>query len=228
MLHDVCVCDHSTVQSHTVFRNEMDLFRLLLLSNASAAQRHLSYFVQLFGGDSQVLASAQHSDPLLQEINAVMSTPRQLCDLCRLVIRSQLTDSARGCGITSLVSQLPLPRSVISYLAYVREIKSESDDEDDADIVLSFRELWSSFISYFDGLLALSLLLSLLRRHLTMFVSRAIPLAKIISDRCICDVQTLYCIFLLSLRNCVMLRMHFLFPDASDTLFWLPHWMFVL
>jgi len=125
----------------TVFRSQINLFRLLLLSNASAAQHHLSYFLQLFHGDSQAMMSALQSDPLLHEINAVMSTPRELRDLCRLAIRSHIAYIARGTGIMSLVSQLPLPRSLVSYLGYVREIKNELEDEDDLDITLSFREL---------------------------------------------------------------------------------------
>jgi len=124
----------------TVFRNQIDLFRLLLLSNVSAARHHLSYYLQLFDGDSQAMMSTQHSDPLLQEINAVLSTPRELRDLCRLSIRSRLAYSARGSGIMRLVSQLPLPRSLISYLRYVREIKTEWEDEDE-DITLSFQKL---------------------------------------------------------------------------------------
>jgi len=125
----------------SVFRSQVDLFRLLLLSNASAARQHLSYYLQLFDGDTQAMMATQHSDPLLQEINAVMSRPRELRDLCRLSIRSHLAYTARGSGILRLVSQLPLPRSLVSYLGYVTEIKDEWEDEDDVDITSSFREL---------------------------------------------------------------------------------------
>jgi len=127
----------------TAFRSRVDLFQLLLLSDVSAAQRHLNFYLQMFGGDSQAMLASQASDPLLQEINAIMSTPRELQDLCRLSIRSHLAYSACGSGILCLVSQLPLPRSFVSYLSYVSEMKSEwvDDDDDDVDIALSFQEL---------------------------------------------------------------------------------------
>jgi len=125
----------------TVFRNRIDLFRLLLLSNASAARHHLSYYVQLFGGDTDAMMSTQHSDPLLREMNAVMSAPRELRDLCRLAIRSRLAYSARGSGIVCLLPRLPLPRSLISYLGYVTEINNQWEDEDDVEIAVSFGRL---------------------------------------------------------------------------------------
>jgi len=126
----------------TAVRNRVDLFQLLLLSNTSAARRHLNFYLQMFGGDSQAVMSSQASDPLLQEINAIMSTPRELRDLCRLSIRSHLAYSASGSGILRLVSQLPLPRSLISYLSYASEMSNEWEDEDDdVDIALSFQEL---------------------------------------------------------------------------------------
>lgn len=141
-LRDACDCRLPKPAYWTVFRNHIDLFRLLLLSNASAARHHLSNYVQLFDGDSQAMMSSQHSDPLLQEINEVLSTPRELRDLCRLAIRSHLAYTARGSGIVRLVSQLPLPRSLINYLRYVQEIKTEREDgEDDDDITISFRKL---------------------------------------------------------------------------------------
>jgi len=122
-----------------VFRDHVDLFRLLLLSNALAARQHLSYYLRVFGGDTQAMMSTQHNDTLLQEINAVMSTPRELRDLCRLAIRSHLAYVARGSGILRLLSQLPLPRSLVSYLRYLSEMKNEWDDVDDEDTSLSFR-----------------------------------------------------------------------------------------
>jgi len=125
----------------TALRNRVDLFQLLLLSNASAARRHLNFCLQIFGGDSQAVMASQASDPLLQEINAVMSTPRELRDLCRLSIRNHLAYSASGSGILHLVSHLPLPRSLVSYLSYTREFSNEWDDEDDVDIALSLQEL---------------------------------------------------------------------------------------
>jgi len=127
----------------SAFRNRVDLFQLLLLSNVSAARRHLNFYLQMFGGDSQAMMVSQASDPLIQEINAVMSAPRELRDLCRLSIRSHLAYSACGSGILRLMSQLPLPRSLIGYLSYVNEMKNEwnDDDDDDVDIALSFQEL---------------------------------------------------------------------------------------
>jgi len=123
----------------TVFRSHINLFRLLLLSNVSAARHHLSYYLQLFAGDSQAMVATQHSDPLLQEINAIMSTPRELRDLCRLAIRCHLAYSARGSGIVRLLSQLPLPRSLINYLRYyVQETECQGDND---DLSLSFWKL---------------------------------------------------------------------------------------
>jgi len=107
----------------TAFRNRVDLFQLLLLSNVSAARRHLNFYLQMFGGDSQAMMTSQASDPLLQEINTVLSTPRELRDLCRLSIRSRLAYCASGCGILRRMSELPLPRSLVSYLSYVTEMK---------------------------------------------------------------------------------------------------------
>lgn len=117
-----------------VFRNQVSLFRLLLQSSASSARQHFGYYLQLFSGDRQALVSAEQSDPLLQEINKMMSTPRQLRDLCRLTIRSHLAYTARGSGIMCLMSQLPLPRSLISYLGYFREFKDECEDEDEVEV----------------------------------------------------------------------------------------------
>ena len=112
--------------------NHFHLFRLLLLSNASAARHHLSYYLQLFfAGDSRAMVAAQDWDPVLREINAVMSTPRELRDLCRLAIRSHLVYCAHGSGILRLLSRLPLPRSIIDYLRFAEEIKTDCQDDDD-------------------------------------------------------------------------------------------------
>lgn len=137
----ICVCRLPKPVYWTVFRNRIDLFKLLLLSNASAAHHHLSYYLQMFGGDSQAMMATLPFDSLLQEINVIMSTPRELRDLCRLAIRSHLALCCHGCGILCSVSQLPLPRSLLSYLSYGIEVRSEWEDDDDVDIALSFQGL---------------------------------------------------------------------------------------
>jgi len=134
----VCHCRLPKPVYWTAFRNHVDLFRLLLLSNASSARQHLNYYLQLFDGDTQAMLSSP--DPLLQEINKVLSAPRELRDFCRLSIRSRLALAAHGCGIACRLSQLPLPLSLISYLRYAREIKSE-EDEDEDEISFSFHRL---------------------------------------------------------------------------------------
>jgi len=109
------------------------LVHLLFLTNPKFAQRQFHIYMRSSDNDVD-LSTSQLTDLRYFVAAGVVVAPRSLKDNCRLVIRTSVIRHCAGTGVIDSLLQLPLPRSLHSYLCYVDEMPGLfSRDEDNSD-----------------------------------------------------------------------------------------------